>query len=177
MHSVDVSSLSKCASEIASDKLNFGIACTKGLLEYSEIVVKYPTDVSRLKHDAMAALRTTNEEALANADFLVFTNATLLTMESGNLHQDVLHDAILVSQGGKIEAIVGIEDYVIPYGATVINAEGGFIVPGYIDVHAHWGGFADFYPAKSWELETFLAYGVTTLHKYVSCPLRCCTRV
>jgi N-acyl-D-aspartate/D-glutamate deacylase len=40
-----------------------------------------------------------------------------------------------------------------------------FVVPGFIDVHAHWEGFSDPYPAKSWEMETFLAYGVTTLHK------------
>lgn len=44
----------------------------------------------------------------------------------------------------------------------------GFVTPGFIDVHAHWNGFADRFPAKSWEMETFLAYGVTTLHKYVS---------
>lgn len=40
-------------------------------------------------------------------------------------------------------------------------------MPGFIDVHAHWGGFGTRYPATSWEHETFLAYGVTTLHKYV----------
>ncbi|GJE87975.1 thioredoxin-like protein790 [Phanerochaete sordida] len=164
LHSVDVASLGKCSSEIAGDKLNFGISCTKKLLKFSEVVVKYPTDVSRLQTDARNALRTDDEQALANADFLVFTNATLLTMASGSLQQDVLYDAVLVARGGKIAAIVGVQDYVIPYGATVIDAEGGFIVPGYIDVHAHWNGFADPFPAKSWELETFLAYGVTTLH-------------
>ena len=41
----------------------------------------------------------------------------------------------------------------------------GFIVPGFIDVHAHWNGYVTTYPARSWEMETFLAYGVTTLHK------------
>ena len=41
------------------------------------------------------------------------------------------------------------------------------IIPGFIDVHAHWNGFTSRYPARSWELETFLAYGVTTLHKCV----------
>ncbi|EKM56016.1 uncharacterized protein PHACADRAFT_209515 [Phanerochaete carnosa HHB-10118-sp] len=164
LHSVEVSSLGKCSSEIADDTLNFGISCTKKLVEFSEIVVRYPSDVSRLKADAMAALHTNDEQALANADVLVFTNATLLTMESGSLLQDVMHDAVLVSRGGRVEATVGIEDYVVPHGATVINAEGGYIVPGYIDIHAHWAGFADFFPAKSWELETFLAYGVTTLH-------------
>ena len=45
----------------------------------------------------------------------------------------------------------------------------GYIVPGFIDVHAHWGGFETAFPARSWEMATFLAYGVTTLHK--SAPL------
>jgi hypothetical protein len=34
-------------------------------------------------------------------------------------------------------------------------------------MHAHWNGFAGIHPARSWEHETFLSYGVTTLHKYV----------
>lgn len=40
--------------------------------------------------------------------------ATLLTMESGNLYRDILHDAVLVTRGGSIEAIVGREDLVLP---------------------------------------------------------------
>ena len=38
-------------------------------------------------------------------------------------------------------------------------------MPGFIDVHAHWSGYGTNFPVKSWEMETFLAYGVTTLHK------------
>jgi hypothetical protein len=38
------------------------------------------------------------------------------------------------------------------------------VIPGFVDVHAHWNGHTNLYPAKSWELEAFLAYGVTTLH-------------
>jgi len=44
----------------------------------------------------------------------------------------------------------------------------GYVVPGFIDSHAHWSGFGSSYPAKSWEMQTFLAYGVTTLHKSVN---------
>ena len=117
--------LSRCSSEIAKDDLNFGISCTKKLLDYSEIVVKYPSAISRLKKEAADAIQPADAEAWVNADFLVFTNATLLTMEYGNLREDILYDAILVSRGGQIEAIVGVSDAVIPYGATVIDLEGG----------------------------------------------------
>lgn len=41
----------------------------------------------------------------------------------------------------------------------------GFITPGFIDVHARWNGYITTYPGRSWEMETFLAYDVTTLHK------------
>lgn len=82
--------------------------------------------MSRLKQEAAANVQGADDAARANADFLVFTNATLLTMESDNLHEDVLRDATLVTRGGEIEAIVGsADDVVIPYGATVIDAQGG----------------------------------------------------
>ena len=46
-------------------------------------------------------------------------------METGNVKSDVLRDAVLVTRGGEIEAIVGVHDAVFPYGATVIDVEGG----------------------------------------------------
>ena len=146
--------------------------------------VEYPSDISRLKKEAAAfAAERYGEEGAANADFFVIANATLLTMETGHVQPDLIHDAVLVTRGGEIEAIVGVHDFVAPYGATVLDAEGGtyrlryagcatsshvsvgFIVPGFIDVHAHWSGYGTNFPVKSWEMETFLAYGVTTLHK------------
>ena len=106
-------------------------------------------------------------------------------MESGNPEADLIRNGILTIRGGVIEYVGRSVNYTLPTGATVIDAEGGadsdclsvclcvltmstgYIVPGFIDAHAHWGGYADRFPAKSWEMQTFLAYGVTTLHKYV----------
>lgn len=127
MHWVDVDRIhKKCSSDIAKDYLNFGISCTSKQLTYSKIHVDYPTDIYRLKQEAAKA-HEADSKAQANADFLVIANATLLTMESGNLHHDVLRDAVIVTRSGKIEAIVGIgdADFVIPYGATVLDAAGG----------------------------------------------------
>lgn len=125
LHSIEVSLLSKCSSEIAKDPLNLGISCTKHLLNFQEIVVEYPTDIHRLKKEASALHQLADDETRANADLLVIANATLLTMESGNLHNDVLRDAIIVTRAGEIEAIVGANEAVIPYGATILDAAGG----------------------------------------------------
>jgi len=164
LHWVDVADLKSCSSATERDALTFGVACTRNLPHFQEVVVDYPSDIRRLKAEATASIAHEDAAALANADIFVIANATLVTMETGDLRADVLEDAILVTRGGQIEAIVGTQDAVIPYGASVLNAEGAFIVPGFIDVHAHWNGFDTLYPARSWEMETFLAYGVTTLH-------------
>ncbi|KAI0692203.1 hypothetical protein BC835DRAFT_1358056 [Cytidiella melzeri] len=156
LHWADARKIRKeCSSEIANDKLNFGIECTCKHLSYQKIVVDYPTDIYRLKQEAPAQ---------GTGDFLVIFNATLLVMEGASPRHDVLNDAVLMVSGGKIEAIIGIGEAVIPYGASVINAHGGYVVPGFIDAHAHWNGDGAIYPGKQWELEAFLAYGVTTLH-------------
>ncbi|EPT06231.1 hypothetical protein FOMPIDRAFT_124868 [Fomitopsis schrenkii] len=162
LHWVDIADLDHCSSDVQRDPATFGIACTKRLPKFQEVIVEYPSDIRRLKTEAAAKAAPEDVEAYANADYLVIANATLLTMETGD-HDDIVEDAIIVTRSGQIEAIVGSQD-ALPYGATVFNAEGAFIVPGYIDVHAHWSGFNNLYPARSWEMETFLAYGVTTLH-------------
>ncbi|OBZ75588.1 hypothetical protein A0H81_04846 [Grifola frondosa] len=167
LHSVEVSKLDVCASAAVDDPKTHGVACARNLPQFQEIIVEYPSDIKRLKKEASASISNRfarDPEALKNADFFVIANATLLTMETGDLRFDVLRDAVLVTRSGEIEAIVGVHDLIIPYGATVLDAQGGFVVPGFIDVHAHWNGFGTTHPARSWEMETFLAYGVTTLH-------------
>ncbi|KAI0345072.1 hypothetical protein BDW22DRAFT_1370795 [Trametopsis cervina] len=167
LHWADPHKIAKqCSSEIAKDKLDHGIKCTSKHINYKRIAVDYPTDIARLKKEAAALAEAKGDlAAQAVADFFVIYNATLLTMETGNLQHDVLRDAVLVIRSGVIEAIIGIEDdEAIPYGASVMNAAGGFVVPGFIDSHAHWNGASALYPSSQWELETFLAYGVTTLH-------------
>ncbi|KAH8100212.1 hypothetical protein BXZ70DRAFT_893558 [Cristinia sonorae] len=164
IHFIEISKIQSCSSQIRKDQLNFGISCTRHLLSYQELIITHSTDIHRLKAEARTASLHEDEVAIANADYLVIYNATLLTMDGEGPKTDLLHDSLLVVRDGKIMAILGVYDAVIPYGATSIDAQGGYVIPGFIDVHAHWDGFSSPYPARSWELETFLAYGVTTLH-------------
>ncbi|KAL0947553.1 hypothetical protein HGRIS_013647 [Hohenbuehelia grisea] len=191
LHSLKISQIRKCSDAIERDASTFGIDCIKKLLHFEEIIIEHSTDIARLKRDAglsvtpdptpLAILgdiselqhplsvnhhHSTSASAVSasNADVLVIYNATLLTMETGDSVSDLMYGGALVSRGGVIESVGSLHDLVVPGGATVIDAQGGFVLPGYIDVHAHWDGFLTRYPAKSWEMETFLAYGVTTLH-------------
>jgi hypothetical protein len=41
---------------------------------------------------------------------------------------------------------------------------GAVVLPGFIDVHAHWAGGGDWFVEQSWEFLVNLAFGVTTLH-------------
>ncbi|KAK0210211.1 hypothetical protein DFS33DRAFT_1291450 [Desarmillaria ectypa] len=158
LHSLEVSKLSKCAPTIRKDRITFGIDCVKDILEYQEIVVEHTTDISRLKQDAAV------NASYPEPDLLVLYNATLLTMETGELEKDLIREAILVIRGGVITTAAALSSVVIPTEAAVIDMHGATIVPGFFDLHAHWNGFDNPIPAKSWEMEAFLAFGVTTLH-------------
>ncbi|THU96354.1 hypothetical protein K435DRAFT_722853 [Dendrothele bispora CBS 962.96] len=161
LHSLEVSKLSKCSSQIENDATKFGISCVKNLLEYQEIVVEHSTDIARLKESAKSFSQSDN------ADVVVIHNATILTMETGDLQDDLIKGGMLVIRGGVIEDIYSVANapaLTTYMGSMVIDAQGGLVIPGFIDSHAHWGGMSNPHPAKSWELQTFLAFGVTTLH-------------
>ncbi|KAF5379918.1 hypothetical protein D9757_007232 [Collybiopsis confluens] len=161
LHSLEVAQLSKCSNATKKDPTTFGISCVKGLVQYQEIVVESSTDIARLKKQARMQMQG------ENSDVVVINNATVLTMETGDIEKDLLHNGVVVVRGGVIESIFSVDegdDFVVPEGATVVNAKQGFVIPGFIDAHAHWNGMTNPHPAKSWEQQTFLAYGVTTMH-------------
>ena len=170
LHSLEVSKLSQCSKAIAEDPSNFGIQCTRDLLDVHDINVTYETDVSRIKKEAKAAFKThasqddlEDPELESNSDILAIVNATLATMETGKETEDIISGASLIVRGGVIQQVGKDDSMEVPRGAKVINAQGGVVVPGFVDVHAHWNG--DYTVASSWEHRTFLAYGCTTVHK------------
>ena len=178
LHSIKVADVQeKCGGAIKKDAKRFGIKCVKGLLSTQRLVVRYETDIARLKGDISGLL---GDDINGQVD-LVVKNATIITMETGIEETDVLKGASLLIRNGLVHSIVvgGVQ---VPNATKVIDANGGFVLPGFIDVHceylptelgtrlmlsiAHWDtGAVSVLPATNWQLEAFLAYGVTTHHK------------
>jgi hypothetical protein len=131
LHSVRAADVhAKCGSAIKKDAKRFGIECVKDLLNVQKLGVWYQTDIARLKAD-ISGLRADNTSGSID---LVVKNATIITMETGNEETDVLRGASLLIRNGLVYSIVAGGGQV-PNAMKVIDADGGFVMPGFIDVH------------------------------------------
>lgn len=82
---------------------------------------------------ALALLWTT---AAGAQDLTAYTGATLV--DPGR--DVVTPDAVIVVNGNRIDAAGAAKDVAVPKGAKVVDLKGKWIVPGYMDVHAHISG-------------------------------------
>ncbi|KAK0210254.1 hypothetical protein DFS33DRAFT_1378240 [Desarmillaria ectypa] len=153
--SLEVARLKQCLPSIKRDPSTFGIGCVKDLVKSQEIFVEHSTDIARLKDEVKAS---------GSSDIVAVYNATLLTMETGLVESDLIREGVMLVKDGVIQAVGSVGDISIPEDAVKFDANQGFVIPGFIDVHSHWGGYIVPLPAKSWEMQSFLAYGITTMH-------------
>jgi len=90
---------------------------------------------------------------------LVIQNGTLILPDS------LIEGGTLLCERGKITAVG--KRVVAPKNATVIDAKGKYISPGFIDIHVHGGAGADFMdgtlPAVRTVLQAHALHGTTTL--------------
>ena len=69
---------------------------------------------------------------LAHGATLAITNATVVPVDG-----PVIADGTVVVEDGRIAAVGA--DVAVPAGATVVDAAGGWLTPGLIDLHSHMG--------------------------------------
>lgn len=93
-------------------------------------------------------------------------NASLISMDP--TVSRVIRNATITVQEGQITQVGVSSEVSIDANAEILDVEGGIVLPGFVDIHGHWGGFINPYPRPSWEMETFLGYGVTTIHNPAS---------
>ena len=92
-------------------------------------------------------------EALIGDDLVVLEGGAILRPD-GTLQPD----AVLVLQRDRISRVGSVGEFEYPSTATIVDARGRFVLPGFIDMHVH-------VPVenRAETLRTLLAYGVTTI--------------
>lgn len=90
-----------------------------------------------------------------------FVNVSVVPMDA----ERVLPNHTVVIQGEQIAAVGPLGDVAVPNGATVIDGEGAFLMPGLADMHAH----LNIDPSPDF-MRLFLAEGVTTIRNLNALP-------
>ncbi len=97
----------------------------------------------------------------------VITGAKILTMAAGLDNNDpgTIENGVIVIEGDRIAAIGAAGDVAIPEGATMVDASGKVVMPGFVDAHHHGPhGTDELVPQQNWSLLQDLALGTTTTH-------------
>lgn len=100
---------------------------------------------------AEAAASTTDPHAFSPGRPVLFRRATVVTMDP---RQGVLPDTDVLVQDTTIEAVG--QRLPEPPHATVIDAAGALLLPGFVDTHRHMGGSALRGVGVDWTLSNFL---------------------
>ncbi|MBO9565397.1 MAG: amidohydrolase family protein, partial [Niastella sp.] len=74
----------------------------------------------------------------ATAPSQVFINGTAI------LPDRLLPDAVVVCSAGRIAAVGSARKVRVPRDAEIVDARGGYISPGFVEIHVHGGDGADF---------------------------------
>lgn len=114
---------------------------------------------------------------------LVFQNGTVI------LPDRTLANGIVVCQDGRICAVGEQGGVTAPAEATIVDAQGGFISPGLVDIHVHGGANADFMDGTEAAVVTaaraHARHGTTTIFpttttgspEQITAMLNCCLAV
>ncbi len=93
--------------------------------------------------------------AEAEADVIAIRNATVIDVGDYGTSEADIPDAVVIVDGARIAAVGRAGTVDIPAGASVIDARGGYLVPGLIDCFAAMNHQA--------QANAYLAMGVTTI--------------
>ncbi|MFC3051954.1 amidohydrolase family protein [Kordiimonas pumila] len=90
---------------------------------------------------------------------LVLRGATAITMKG----DEIIENADVIVTNNRITAVGEVGSLAAPEGAEVLDITGKYIVPGFIDTHAHWFSIRrELLEKNHWNFLANLAYGVTS---------------
>ena len=79
------------------------------------------------------------------------------------LEHSILHNGVILIENGRIHSIGKADDVEIPEAATIHDANGLFVGPGFVDIHVHGGAGNFLYAEPDAAGRHFLSHGETTV--------------
>lgn len=152
LYSADVARILEACQEASLPDRDSG-ACARSAISHHYLNVTFPSIQGQ-------------EKAASNDRAFAIVNASLISMDPTK--PKMLVDATIITKRGQIIGVGSGNKTPLPEKVQILDVHGGAVLPGFVDVHGHWGGFLSPYPLHSWEMETFLEYGVTTIHNPAS---------
>ncbi len=104
----------------------------------------------------------------ATAQTTVFVGVNVIPMD----RERVVANQTVIVRGGVIAEIGDTGKVKIPNGATIVQAQGKYLIPGLVDMHTHLLSDGDEYPDEIApdELRVMVANGVTTVRFMIGTP-------
>ena len=90
---------------------------------------------------------------------IALQGARIITMDSDR----VIENGDILIRGNRIQAVGKSGKVKIPQSATIINMRGKTIMPGIVDIHAHWSHKRSVLDLQNHNAYANLAYGVTSI--------------
>lgn len=79
------------------------------------------------------------------------------------LENGILWDGVLLAENGRITAYGKASTISIPTDATLVDAQGAYVGPGFVDIHVHGGGTTNITTDPLKTAKFFLRHGTTTI--------------
>ena len=79
------------------------------------------------------------------------------------LENGILWDGVMLIEDGIIVQIGKRQKLDRPLGAEIVDAQGAYVGPGFVDIHVHGGGGYDIYERLEETSEFFLSHGETSM--------------
>jgi Tol biopolymer transport system component len=90
---------------------------------------------------------------------IALVGATVIPMTD---QQTLIESAVVVVENDRIAAVGPMGEVEIPAAATRLDVSGRYLLPGYVDTHAHFRPLRRVLDTDNWGFMANLAYGVTT---------------
>ncbi len=90
---------------------------------------------------------------------IALVGATIIPMETD---VDRIEGGVVLIENDRIKAVGTRDAIAVPPGAHVVDVSGAFIIPGFVDTHAHYQPLRRVLDTQNWAFLANLAYGVTT---------------